>query len=91
MPPKPASPTSKPRGAPRYPAITRLRHSAWEQFTPFPAFSPQIRKIIHTTNAIESLNARFRQATHRRRHFPTDHATLKVLYLVIRKPTQEPG
>jgi len=54
-----------------------------EQFTPFLAFPPQIRKIIYTTNAIESLNARFRQATRRRGHFPADQAALKVLYLVI--------
>jgi CII-binding regulator of phage lambda lysogenization HflD len=53
------------------------------QFTPFLAFP---RKIIYTTNAIESLNARFRQATRRRGHFPTEQAALKVLYLVIRRP-----
>ncbi|MEV0409200.1 IS256 family transposase [Actinoallomurus sp. NPDC050550] len=70
----------------RYPAIIRLWRSAWEQFTPFLAFPPEIRKVIYTTNAIESLNARFRQATRRRGHFPTDQAALKVLYLVIRSP-----
>jgi transposase-like protein len=70
----------------KYPAIIRLWRSAWEQFTPFLAFPPEIRKVIYTTNAIESLNARFRQATRRRGHFPTDQAALKVLYLVIRSP-----
>jgi putative transposase len=49
-------------------------------------FPPEIRKIVYTTNAIESLNARFRQATRRRGHFPDDQAALKVLYLVIRTP-----
>lgn len=70
----------------RYPAITRLWRESWEQFTPFLAFPPEIRKIVYTTNAIESLNARFRQATRRRGHFPTEQAALKVLYLVIRNP-----
>jgi transposase-like protein len=70
----------------KYPAIIRLWRSSWEQFTPFLTFPPEIRKIIYTTNAIESLNARFRQATRRRGHLPTEQAALKVLYLVIRSP-----
>jgi putative transposase len=70
----------------RYPAITRLWQDAWPTFTPFLAFPPEIRKIVYTTNAIESLNARFRQAARRRGHFPTEQAALKVLYLVIRSP-----
>jgi putative transposase len=70
----------------RYPVIVKLWRSAWEQFTPFLAFPPEIRRIVYTTNAIESLNARFRQATRRRGHFPNDQAALKVLYLVIRTP-----
>jgi putative transposase len=70
----------------RYPAIVRLWRQAWQQFTPFLAFPPEIRRVVYTTNAIESLNARFRQATRRRGHFPTDQAALKVLYLVIRTP-----
>ncbi|WP_412515659.1 IS256 family transposase [Actinomadura madurae] len=70
----------------RYPAIIRLWQDAWPTFTPFLAFPAEIRKVIYTTNAIESLNARFRQATRRRGHFPTEQAALKVLYLVIRSP-----
>ena len=69
----------------QYPAIIRLWRSAWEQFTPFLAFPPEVRRVIYTTNAIESLNARFRQAT-RREDFPNEQAALKVLYLVIRTP-----
>jgi putative transposase len=69
-----------------YPAIIRLWRAAWEQFTPFLAFPPEIRKLVYTTNAVESLNSRFRQATRRRGHFPSDQAALKVLYLVIRNP-----
>lgn len=70
----------------RYPAIIRLWRSSWEQFTPFLAFPSEIRKVIYTTNAVESLNSRFRQATRRRGHFPNEQAALKVLYLVIRSP-----
>jgi transposase-like protein len=70
----------------RYPAIIRLWRNAWETFTPFLGFPPEIRRVVYTTNAIESLNARFRQATRRRGHFPNEQAALKVLYLVIRNP-----
>jgi transposase-like protein len=72
----------------KYPAIIRLWRNAWEQFTPFLAFPPEIRKIIYTTNAIESLNSRFRQACRRRGHFPDEQSALKVLYLVITTPQQ---
>jgi putative transposase len=72
----------------RYPAIIRLWRNAWEQFTPFLAFPPPIRKIVYTTNAIESLNSRFRQACRRRGHFPDEQSALKVLYLVIRNPVK---
>ena len=67
----------------RYPAIVKLWESAWAEFVPFLAFDPEIRTIICTTNAIESLNARFRRAVRARGHFPTEQAALKCLYLVI--------
>nr|WP_207394100.1 transposase [Actinomadura formosensis] len=70
----------------RYPAIVRLWREAWPTFIPFLAFPAEIRKVVYTTNAIESLNARFRRATRRRGHFPTEQAALKVLYPVIRQP-----
>ncbi|SEG81648.1 Transposase, Mutator family [Thermomonospora echinospora] len=70
----------------RYPAVIRLWREAWPTFTPFLAFPAEIRRVIYTTNAIESLGARFRQAARRRGHFPTEQAALKVLYLVIRQP-----
>ena len=70
----------------KYPAMTRLWRNSWEQFTPFLAYPPELRKLVYTTNAIESLNSRFRQATRRRGHFPNDQAALKVLYLVINNP-----
>jgi putative transposase len=67
----------------RYPAIIKLWESAWAEFVPFLAFDPEIRSIIATTNAIESLNARFRRAVRARGHFPTEQAALKCLYLTV--------
>jgi putative transposase len=67
----------------RYPAIVRLWQNAWSDFVPFLSFDPRIRTIISTTNAIESLNARFRRAVRARGHFPTEQAALKCLYMVI--------
>jgi transposase-like protein len=68
----------------RYPAIVTLWRSAWEEFIPFLDYDVEIRKIICSTNAIESLNARYRRAVRARGHFPTDQAALKCLYLVTR-------
>jgi transposase-like protein len=67
----------------RYPAIIKLWEAAWAEFTPFLAFDREIRTLITTTNAIESLNARFRRSVKARGHFPTEQAALKHLYLVI--------
>ena len=67
----------------RYPAIVRLWENAWAEFTPFLAFDPAIRTVIATTNAIESLNARFRRAVRARGHFPNETAALKCLYLTV--------
>jgi putative transposase len=67
----------------RYPAIVKLWESAWAEFVPFLNFDPEIRTVIATTNAIESLNARFRRAVRARGHFPTEQAALKCLYLAV--------
>ncbi len=67
----------------RYPAIIKLWESAWAEFVPFLNFDPEIRTVIATTNAIESLNARFRRAVRARGHFPTEQAALKCLYLAV--------
>lgn len=72
-----------------YPAMIGVWRRNWEHFIVFLRFPPAIRKIVYTTNAIESLNARFRQAVRRRGHFPDEQAALKVLYLVIRD--RQPG
>ncbi|MCP4963698.1 MAG: IS256 family transposase [bacterium] len=69
----------------RYPAATAVWTSAWEQFIPFLAHPPELRKLMYTTNAIESLNARFRKAVRQRGHFPNEQAAMKVLYLCARR------
>jgi transposase-like protein len=68
----------------RYPAIVRLWRSSWSEFIPFLDYDLEIRRIICSTNAIESLNARYRRAVRARGHFPTEQAALKCLYLVTR-------
>ena len=68
----------------KYPAIVRLWDNAWAEFVPFLDYSPEIRRVIYSTNAIESLDARMRRATTARGHFPNEQAALKCLYLVIR-------
>jgi putative transposase len=67
----------------RYPAIIRLWQNAWAEFVPFLQFDNEIRTIICTTNAIESINARLRRAVKARGHFPTEQAALKCLYLAL--------
>jgi transposase-like protein len=67
----------------RYPAIVKLWESAWSEFIPFLAFPVEIRTILYSTNAIESLNARFRRSVKARGHFPNEQAALKHLYLVL--------
>ena len=68
----------------RYPAIIRLWRNAWEEFIPFLDYDLEIRKVLCSTNAIESLNARYRRAVKARGHFPTEQAAMKCLYLVTR-------
>jgi putative transposase len=67
----------------RYPAIIKLWENAWAEFVPFLAFPVEIRTILYSTNAIESLNARFRRSVKARGHFPNEQAALKHLYLVL--------
>ncbi len=55
----------------RHPAIRKLWEAAWHEFVPFLDDPPEVRRVIYSTNAIESLNARFRRATRARGHFPT--------------------
>lgn len=68
--------------ADRYPGMIRAWESVWDEFVPFLEFPAELRKIVYTTNAIESMNARYRRAVRHRGHFPTEQAAMKVLYLV---------
>jgi putative transposase len=68
----------------RYGAIIRLWRNAWAEFIPFLDYDTEIRALLCSTNAIESLNARYRRAVKARGHFPTEQAALKCLYLVTR-------
>jgi transposase-like protein len=65
-----------------YPAMIGSWETSWNEFVPFLEFPPELRKVVYTTNAIESLNARFRRAVRHSGHFPNEQAALKVLYLV---------
>ncbi|GLZ38131.1 IS256 family transposase [Actinokineospora sp. NBRC 105648] len=68
----------------KYGAMIRLWRNAWEEFVPFLDYDVEIRGMICSTNAIESLNARYRRAIRARGHFPTEQAAMKCLYLVTR-------
>ncbi|MFF3159699.1 transposase, partial [Streptomyces sp. NPDC057910] len=72
---------SSEKGQGKYPAAVRARERSWSQALPFPGRPPAIRKIISTTNAIESPNARHRRPANARGHFPNDTAALKRLCL----------
>ena len=75
----------------RYPAIVRLWRDSWEVFTPFLAYPPEIRRVVYTTNMIESINYQLRKVTKTRGHFPTEKAALKLLCLATRNITTERG
>jgi putative transposase len=68
----------------KYPAAVMTWENAWERFIPFLAFPPELRKIIYTTNSIESLNYQLRKIIKNRGHFPNDDAVIKLLWLAIR-------
>ncbi len=66
-----------------YPTAVKAFRDAWERFTPFLAFPPELRRVIYTTNSIESLNFQLRKVTKNRGHFPNDQAVVKLLWLAI--------
>ncbi len=67
----------------RYPAIVKLWQDAWAEFVPFLSFDVEIRRVICSTNAIESVNARIRRAVKARGHFPNEQAALKCVYMAV--------
>ena len=67
----------------KYPTTVATFEAAWERFIPFLAFPPELRKVIYTTNSIESLNYQLRKIIKNRGHFPNDAAAVKLLWLSI--------
>src|SRR5262245_60423736 len=73
----------------RYPAIAAAWRRNWEQVIPLFVYPPEVRRIIYTTNAIESLNSRVRRSVRARGHFPTDEAAAKLIWLVLREISRD--
>jgi putative transposase len=67
----------------KYPGIVKLWESCWAEFVPFLSFAQEVRQVIYTTNAIESVNARIRKAVKARGHFPNEQAALKCVYMAV--------
>ena len=74
---------ASPWGA-KYPTVVAAWERAWANVTPFFAFPPDIRRVIYTTNAIESLNMQLRKIIKTRGHFPNDEAAIKLMWLALR-------
>ena len=70
---------------PKYPAITRLWRDQWERVIPFFAFPEEVRRVVYTTNAVESLHMSLRKIIKTRGSFPSEEAALKLLYLALTK------
>ena len=68
----------------KYPAIVKSWRNNWEKVTPFLQYPKEIRRVIYTTNIVESLNSTLRKAVRNRGHFSTEDGIMKVLYLAIR-------
>ena len=73
----------------KYPEIGRKWRSGWDRVIPFFEFSPEVRRLIYTTNAVESLNRELRKVTKTRAAFPNKAALMKLLYLAVRNVTQK--
>lgn len=73
----------------RFPMVVKTWRSRWENVIPFFSYPDPIRKVIYTTNAIESLNAQLRKVTRKRGAFPTDDSVRKVLYLAITRASKK--
>lgn len=73
----------------KYPAIAQSWRRAWSEVIPFYAFPDAVRRIVYTTNAIEALNAKLRRAVRARGHFPSDEATMKLLFLVLNRSEKD--
>ncbi|MFT4191890.1 MAG: IS256 family transposase [Comamonas sp.] len=75
----------------KFPTVALAWRRAWDRVIPFFAFPPSIRRVIYTTNAIESINARLRKIIKTRGHFPSDDAAAKLIWLALRNITADWG
>ncbi len=75
----------------KFPTVVAAWRRAWDQVIPFFTFPPEIGRVIYTTNAIESVNARVRKIIKTRGHFPTDEAASKLIWLALRNVTADWG
>jgi putative transposase len=75
----------------KFPTVVAAWRRAWDRVIPFFAFPPAIRRVIYTTNAIESVHARLRKIIKTRGHFPTDDAANKLIWLALRNITADWG
>ena len=75
----------------RYPTVAQAWRRAWDRVVPFFAFAPQVRKLIYTTNAIESLHSQLRKIIRTRGHFPSDEAATKLMWLALRNIMVDSG
>jgi putative transposase len=73
----------------RYPTVVTAWRRAWDRVIPFFAFPPDVRRVIYTTNAIESINAQLRKIIKTRGHFPSDEAATKLIWLALRNITAD--
>ncbi|MGH3940262.1 MAG: IS256 family transposase [Pseudonocardiaceae bacterium] len=75
----------------QYPGSVAVWERAWPEFIPFLDYPPELRKVVYTTNLIESINYQLRKITKTRGHFPSDEAAIKLLYLGIRNISSKRG
>ncbi len=77
------------RGAGAFRRSSTTWRQAWTHVIPFFAFPPEVRRVIYTTNALESVHARVRKIIKTRGHFPTDEAATKLIWLALRNITAD--
>jgi len=75
----------------KFPTVVGAWRRAWDKVIPFFAFPPALRKVVYTTNAIESINSRLRKIIKTRGHFPSDDAASKLIWLALRNITADWG
>src|SRR3954467_148082 len=78
-------------GGGQYPGVIDVWRRAWNEFVPFLDYPPELRRIVYTTNAIESINFQLRKITKARGHFPSDEAAMKLVYLGLRNISSRRG